>query len=157
MGYPAARSTLRSTLPRKRQRASRRLEAAIGAVFLHRFSNDATRASAGVLPLPGGQIEIEMPVSALAERPSGMHRDPLNATSPNFATRGAQEAKQILNERRMAYFDDHVPQVAPPEIAANEAPYSHYWQKRAVLYRPYSYIGPDERRRVDNISYRVDL
>ena len=93
-----------------------------------------------------------MPVSALAKRPSGIHIDPLDATSPGFAARGAQEPKQILNERRMAHFDDHVPQVAPPEIAANEAPYSHYWQKRAVLHRPYSYIGPDERRRVNNIS-----
>jgi hypothetical protein len=97
--------------------------ATIVGVSPHRFFNHAHGACARVLRLPGGQIEIEMPVSALAERPSGMHRDPFNATSPNFATRGAQEAKQILNERRMAYFDDHVPQVAPPEIAANEAPY----------------------------------
>lgn len=70
-------------------------------------------ACAGVLRLPGGQIEIEMPLTALAQRPSGMHADPLTAATHGFATRGAQELEQILNERRMTYFDFHLPQLAP--------------------------------------------
>jgi hypothetical protein len=58
----------------------------------------ARGACAGVLRLPGGQIEIEMPLSPLAQRPSGTYVDRLAAARHGFATRGAQELKQILNE-----------------------------------------------------------
>jgi hypothetical protein len=39
-----------------------------------------------------------MPLTALAQRPSGIHVDPLTAATYGFATRGAQELEQILNE-----------------------------------------------------------
>lgn len=63
-----------------------------------------------------------MPLSALAQRPSGTHVDRQAAATQGFATRGAQELEQILNERRMTYFDDHVPQ-SRPDSCRDEAPY----------------------------------
>ncbi len=39
-----------------------------------------------------------MLLSALAQRPSGTHIDRLAAATHGFATRGAQELEQILNE-----------------------------------------------------------